>query len=1003
MKYKLLHQSLLLFALLLAGTQMAMAQFVAQGRVTDANGEGLIGATVAVAGTAVGTATDIDGNFRVQVPSGTSARLNISYTGFKSVAVDASASGGTLAITLQEDYSGLEEVIVTGLASNIKRSNAANAVSLISAKELTGVTVQQTVDGALYGKLTGATINANSGAPGGGISMKFRGVTTLTGNSQPLFIIDGVYIDNSAIPNAANIVSGAYRDGRAFSDQDNPSNRLADIDPEDIERIEVLKGASSAAIYGSRAGTGVVIITTKRGQSGTPQISVSQSTGFSSALRLLGAREFDEAKVRKQFATQADPNGDGAAKLFNNAKAAGKLYDYEEELYGNKGLLSTTRVSVSGGSDNSKYFVGLTYKNEDGIVKNTGYERLGFRLNLDQRLNKWFDVQVSSSYSKSSADRGYFNNDNSSTTNSIALSSTPPWAELHPDSKGNFPDNPYSSANFLQNVELMTNNEKVNRIISGVNLTTHLMERENQSLRLIVRAGIDHYGLNTRVIFPRTLQFQKNGNGTDGFVAAGNTANTNQNLSAFLLHSVSRNSLNFRTQLGMTGENFDQNTVIGTGSFLIGSQTNLDQADSRNNVQRRIIQRDRGVYVQEEVNWDDKVIVTLGLRGDKSTNNGDANKLYYYPRASAAINLGTLAGLAEPNSDQVSLIKLRAAYGESGNFPANGAIYTPLNAVSVGGVTGSLITITRGDDELGPERQRELEAGIDFGFMNNRIGVELTGYNKTVNDFLLRVAVPSSSGFTTQWANAGDLRNRGVEVGVSITPVATRDLNWTSQFNFWLNRSKITRLAVPAFDEGGFAPILGVFRIEEGQSATQIVGTGTADQDKADGKEDGYVKWGNAEPDFNLSWSNALSWKKWDLNFLWHWKQGGNNVNLTTLLYDLGGMTWDYDDSGLDPSGKLSNGDYRVSQLGSSADPFVENSGYVRLREVGLSYRVGRALWSKMNLRVGVSGRNLLNFFEYNSYDPEVSNFGSRAISSNIEVNPFPSSKSLFLNISATF
>lgn len=1003
MKYKNLQRGLLLFAVFLVSLSAAMAQFTASGHVADVNGDALPGATVTVAGlTGLGASTDLEGNFRISLP-GNQARLTVSYTGYKSVTVEVSNSNPTADIRLDEDFAGLDEVIVTGLATNVKRSNAANAVSLITGRELTGTTVQQTVDGALYGKLTGATINANSGSPGGGISMKFRGITTLTGNSQPLFIIDGVYIDNSAIPNAANIVSGAYRDGRAFSDQDNPSNRLADIDPEDIERIEILKGASTAAIYGSRAGTGVVIITTKRGQTGAPTVSVSQSVGFARALRLLGVREYDEAKVRAQYATQQDPNGDVQANLFLEAQKNGKIYDYEDELYGNTGLLSTTRLSVSGGTGDTKYFAGFTYKDEEGIVKNTGYNRLGFRLNLDQRLSKWFDVQLSSAFTRSRADRGYFNNDNTSTTNSIALSSTPPWAELHPDAQGNYPNNPYAAANFLQTVDEMTNRENVNRVITGVTLTTHLMERENQSLRLIVRGGIDHYGLTTKVIFPRTLQFQKDGQGTNGFVALGNTFNTNQNLGAYLVHTLDGDALDFRTQVGMTGENFDQNTVIGTASFLIGSQTNLDQADSRNNVQRRIIQKDRGFFVQEEVNWQDRVIVTLGLRGDKSTNNGDANKLFYYPRGSVALNLGQWFGFADASSKTgLSLFKLRAAYGESGNFPAYGAIYTPLNAVSIDGSTGSLIGITRGNDQLGPERQRELEAGFDIGLLSNRVTLEATVYNKVINDFLLRVAVPLASGYSTSWANAGDLQNQGIEIGVGVTPVATRDLVWNNQFNFWLNRSEITKLNVPDFDEGGFAPILGVFHIEQGKSATQIVGSVPLEDDN-DGVKDGLTALGDAEPDFNLSWGGSLLWKKFDLNWLWHWKQGGNNVNLTTLLYDLGGQTWDYDDKTLDPTGQLSNGPYRISQLGANAAPFIENSGYIRLREVGLSYNVGRSLWDKMSLRVGVSGRNLLNFFDYNSYDPEVSNFGFRAISSNIEVNPFPSSKSFFFNISATF
>lgn len=995
MKHSFHFRSYLLLLLLLAGWQLASAQFTATGQILGIEGEPMVGATVVVPGARVGTITDVNGNYRLAVPTN-EATLSVSYTGYKLATAPVSASSPRVDFTLEEDYAGLEEVVISGLATNVKRSNLANAVSLITAKELTGVTPQQTVDGALYGKLTGATINSNSGAPGGGISMKFRGVTTLTGNSQPLFIVDGVYIDNSAVPNAANLVSGAYRDGRAFSDQDNPSNRLADIEPDDIERIEVLKGASSAAIYGSRAGTGVVIITTKRGQNGPAQINVSQSTGFSQATRLLGTREWDEAKALTHFKA-------AGAAAFVAARDAGKLYNYEEELFGNTGLLSTTRFSVSGGTETNKYYVSATYKDEGGIVPNTGYNRLGLRLNFDQRLSRYFDVQFSTTYSRSSADRGYFNNDNTSTTNGVALSQTPTWAELHPDDKGNYPNNPYASANFLQTVEQMTNNEAVNRAIAGVSLTTHLLERDNQSLRFIVRSGLDNYALVTKLVFPRTLQFQKDGSGTEGFVAVGNTANTNTNLSGFLVHSIGTGDFNFTTQAGMTGENFNQNTVIGTASFLIGSQTNLDQAGSRNNVQRRIVQHDRGFFAQEEVNWGDKIVFTAGLRADKSTNNGDANKLFYYPRASLALNLGTLAGFARPNSEGLSLVKLRAAYGESGNFPANGAIFTPLNAVVIGGATGSLITTAAGNNDLGPERQREIEAGVDIGLVGDRIVLEMTYYNKTINDFLLQVGQPPSSGFSTGWANAGDLKNQGVEIGLGISALRSRNLNWNNQFNFWVNRSKITKLNVPEFDEGGFAPFLGVFHIEEGKSPTQIVGSIAVEQDTKDGKPDGLYAWDDAEPDFNLSWLGNLQWKQWEVGMLWHWKQGGGGVNLTTLLYDLSGTTWDYDDKSLDPSNTLNNGDYRISQLGTSAQLYIEDIGYVRLREANLSYHIGRTWWKKADLRVGLSGRNLLNFFSYNSYDPESSNFGFRAISSNIEVTPFPASKSVFFNVSATF
>jgi len=245
--------------LLLIFPSLLFAQTNVSGRVTDAaTNSPLQGATVTERGTTTSTQTDADGKFSITVRNA-QAKLEISYVGYLTQTVDAT---NNVAVALALDNTRLSEVVVTGLASSVKRSNLANAVASVTGKELVGTTVQSTVDGALYGKFTGANISANSGAPGGGISMKLRGITSLVANSQPLFIVDGVYYDNSSINAGLNVVSKAAGQGSILF-QDDPSNRVADLDPQDIDRIEILKGASAAAIYGSRAAGGVVIITTK--------------------------------------------------------------------------------------------------------------------------------------------------------------------------------------------------------------------------------------------------------------------------------------------------------------------------------------------------------------------------------------------------------------------------------------------------------------------------------------------------------------------------------------------------------------------------------------------------------------------------------------------------------------------------------------------------------------------------------------------------------------------
>ena len=260
-----------LILVLVASTLAAQAQFTVSGNVTDSRGDALIGVTIAVANSNAGTVTDINGDYSIMI-SGTTAVLTFSYVGHRSQAKDVNASSGPVNVSLEETTSDLDEVIISGLATTIKRSNSANSVSEVSADELTGITTQSTLDGALYGKFSGVQIIANSGAPGGGYNMRMRGVTSILGAAQPLFIIDGIYMDNSSIPAGINTVTGAAAGGNtAIYDQDNPTNRLADLDPGDIESIEILKGSSAAAIYGQRASGGVVIITTKRGKLTLPK------------------------------------------------------------------------------------------------------------------------------------------------------------------------------------------------------------------------------------------------------------------------------------------------------------------------------------------------------------------------------------------------------------------------------------------------------------------------------------------------------------------------------------------------------------------------------------------------------------------------------------------------------------------------------------------------------------------------------------------------------------
>ncbi len=967
---------LLLCWLLLLLPAIAFAQQKnISGKITDQNASPVAGANIAVKGSTGGTMSDAQGNFSLKVSVG--ATIEISFTGFRTQTLKITNETNSFNIALKEDYARLDEVVVTGLATTVKRSNAANAVAVIGARELAGTAPAQTFDAALNGKVVGANIIANSGAPGGGTSIKLRGVTTIFGNSQPLFVVDGVIVNNSATSAGLNAVTAAATAGNS-SNQDNASNRIADLNPEDIQTVEVLKGASAASIYGAQAAAGVVIITTKRGRAGKTRFNLSQDVGFNSIIKYLGQRPLTDKIVQ-------DQGWDVAA--YDAAKAAGKLYDYEKEMYGQKGFIRDSRLSISGGNDKTTFYMAGGLRNEDGIIKGTGYANNSLRVNIDHHISDKIKLSYSSTYINSSANRGLTNNDNAGVSFGVALSSTPSFAQLFPDANGIYPNNPFAASNPLQTRDLMTNNELTNRYIGGVNVEAILQESAKMTTKLIARGGLDYYNLKTTALFPSSLQFEVNT--TKGHSIQGNTNNVNTNWAGFLVNSYKpSDKLSFVTTAGITHEFGKYDNILNVATQLIGIQTNLDQAGAINVSQFRIKYKNDGAFVQEEFALNNYLNITAGVRFDQSTNNGDYKKYFTYPKANVAWNLSKMNFW---KSNTINDLKLRVAYGESSNFPAYISRFTPLNSANIGGYAGSLVTTVLGDGNIGSERQTELEAGVDVSVLEGKLSLEATFYNKVVKDLLLQGQVPASTGFSTRYLNAGSLRNRGVELSLKAIPVDNKNFRWSSTTNFWMNRSLITQLNIPAFPLGAFGTTLGTYFIQQGATATQIVGLNG---------NGGVGKLGDAEPYFQMNFLNDFTiHKNWSLRFLIHWKQGGDVINLTQLLTDLGGTSPDFDV--LQSNGKTA-GANRIAALGVSSRPFVQNASFVKFREIGLYYTLPYKIKNIDRIQLGVSGNNLIVITPYVGYDPEVSNFGV-GFSSGVDVTPFPTSKRVQFHVSIAF
>jgi TonB-linked SusC/RagA family outer membrane protein len=950
------------------------AQQTITGTVTDVGEAPLPGVNVRVVGTMRGTSTSPDGTYSIVLPAD---RTQLSFTsiGYRTVTLEV-GDRSVVDVQMTEDVLGLDEVVVTGLATSVKRRNLANAVGTISESELVPVPAQ-TLERALSGKIAGLSVSQNSGAPGGGINVNLRGTSTITGSTQPLYVVDGVIVDNSDIQSGLDFVSEAATAG-SDNPQGQPTNRIADLNPNDIESIEVLKGASAAAIYGAKATNGVVLITTKRGRRGETQINVSQQTGFTSILNTIGTRRFTPEEA------EAFQEGGGDLVRRNG------FIDYEEEIFGREGLTSETSVDLSGGDADTRYFASGLVLTEDGIVENTGYDKYSAKINVEQRFSDRLQLQLNTSFVRSTSRRSITGNENQgATTLGFAQAFTPSFVDIRPRADGTFPDGP-AGANPLQTAALLKNEELLDRGIVSGRAQFSVFRTESQTLDLIAQGGADVFSLSHEVVSPPELQFeQAKDPSVRGVSVAGETTSLSRNLWLNAVHQYTTpNNINFSTTAGLQYEARDLDNVQALAEGLVPTQENIDQASSLRGFEDVLEQRERGLFVQEEVDLFGKYFLTGGLRADASSRVGDTDRLFLYPKAAASVQLAAF-DFWEPLSGTVNQFKLRGAFGRTGNLPRADAKYTSLRAENVTGLGGVLVPTRRGNPDIDPETTQEIEVGLDLAFLNDRGTLEVTYYTQDITDLILENELPKSSGFATEFINAGDMRTRGVEVALDVIPVRTERVNWRTTLTFARDRSEITALDVDPFQIGGFALSLGQFQIEEGRSPTTIVGLNEAGE---------FTAFGNSNENFRVGLSNTLQVRDVRLGFLWDWKEGGDVINLGQFITDLAGTSED-----------LATPEGQARANGTSTGRYVEDGTYLKLREASLTYTVptdALQQWfggTVRRLGLGVGGRNLLMFSPYEGYDPEVSQFGNVAVGRAVDVLPFPSARHLYFRVDLGF
>ena len=1003
--------AILAFCLALGGTE-ARAQGTREitGKVTQVGGSPLADASVTVLGQPIGARTNAGGEYRLRVSQG-EVTLLVRAISYKRVSVKVGASASTQDFSLEKDVLQLEGVTVTGAATTIDRRNATTAVAAVNTDELNRVPARS-IENQLSGKILGARVFENNGAPGGGAQIQIRGSTSIIGQGDPLYVIDGVIVSNASIPNAANSISRAG--GGIGGGQDNQVNRLADINPSDIESVEVLKSAAASAIYGSRATNGVVVITTKRGRSGAPSWNITQRVGTAALFRKIGFRQWDTISDL----VPTGPGSDSTQWVGNAAAVAAARslctpnctnYDYEQQIFGRTDPTYETILSTRGGAGNTKYFGSVSDKQEAGIMLRTGARRTAARLNLDQTVGSNFTIAAGLGITRNFNQRGITNNNNAGISPTYDLGYIPHIIDMRQRADGSYPVNPFyaggsSVSNPFANAEFIKNNEEVWRQTANVRFAYQAYSSAQHNVNVSYSAGLDRFHQDGIGFSPPFLQFEPNDNfsGTSS-ISTSQVFQMNQGVNVIWTWTPRIAWINsMTTSFGGTSENQATKTYRTRGRGLLPT-VGLSSGAAETVVEDgRTAFKDQSLYLNEQALFlNERLSMAAGFRADRSSANGDREKYYFFPKVSAAYRFEKPFWATEYTDE----IKLRASWGQSGNRPrwadrdvlfANGGIIDG---------RGSLVSAaTLGNPLIQPETMSEVDMGIDASFLKQRLNVEVTRYQRIISNLLLTFPLPPSSGLGNQVVNGGQLSVKGWEVGLTGIPIQTGQFTWTSRINYTTNIQKVDNITVngqrvPDFAvPGSFGATYGRNRIASGLRSTLVwanapLGVGGLVRDTIVG---------DANPYHQTQFSNDFTYGRWTMSTLLDWRNGGMVSNMTMNLWDEGGNSRDFDE----PFNGTTKGLYRYYDTFSAGDSriYIQPGTYLKLREITVSYAAPASFTAKYlkgakDLRLSLSGRNLWVKTNYWSYDPEFNNFGNTNFNRFIDLAPFPTSRQFFFSV----
>ena len=1032
-KYKSISFVLLVQLFAIAAT----AQIKISGKVTGADGKGIPSASVQVRTTTIGSVSDANGNYDLiaNLKPGT-YQLEFSGIGFKTTTQSLKVTtevSYTVNSQLPDDVMKMDEVVVTGVSAGTTRKQLGSYISTVKADQLTkGATGN--VLAALQGKTAGAQIIQNSGDPSGGLSVRLRGISSISSSSEPLYIVDGVIVNN-ATTRVTNTQSGY--DGTNFVGTIG-QNRLADINPADIERIEVLNGAAAAAIYGSRANAGVVQIFTKRGSIGAPVVSFSTSL-LSSSLR----KSVPVNQSPTKFGGPTDGVGaqtqDILTPLLTNTTAVTR-YDYNDYIF-HTGIGTDNNVSVSGGKDKTKYYTSASYYNNQGIIKNTDYRRFSFRINLDQAISDKVSFNIGLNFVNSLSNEKPDGNSFFSPMNSINIIGN--FHDLFTrDALGNIKAiGERGRVNPVSIIEDIKQKEETNRIIANAGLKI----KPFKGLSVDYTLGIDEYGQKGQTYIPPFAY-----NASDGFFGGGPTLDPTRNGYAsaanYNFFQVN-NEINATYQIKVTKdisstsqvgyslqyEKSSYSLLQGRGlapfvQTVNGASTLLQGTDDRSELSVS------GYYFQQNFNYKSLVYITGAVRMDGSSVFGKDQRNQKYYKASGSYIISEHEFWKNMSMSKIwNFAKLRLAYGESGNLTGIGA-YSRFNAYSSNSFisrTSLVSSSTLANTFVKPERQQELEFGIDLGFFNSRLNIQSNIYKKKVHDLLINRFIAPTNGFSSLLDNFGRLENKGFELVINGKPIQNKNFNWSVTGIFNHNRNKAVKIgqALTLLSTNSGSPVaiiegqpIGIFYgaffavdpngnplkttagFIQGERGTQTGAlTYIEKRDPTTGLPIATFPLlrkiiGDPNPDYTASLVNEFTYKKASLRVQFDAVQGNEvfNADWRTRQGVGNGKEAEKEQTGVYPRGYISNFYALVEQWR------IDDGSFVKLREISLSYAFGN--YKKIiDITLSVNGRNLVSWDNYKGYDPEVNAGGQSTILRGIDFGAVPIPKTFSVGLSAKF